>query len=394
MPSSTTRISISRASATTNCSATTSPRNRATRSICSPARKTCATCCPGVRSSKILGWLREQRGSAQRTRCSRRRWRSWATTARSSACGPARSSTAGSKATWIACSAPSKPAATGWKRSRPARTCASIPARGRAYLPTASYMEMTEWALPAEQMHEIKQLRLDMEREIDSKQGERSRSRRLHAPHPALHARRLLAQLPRQISRSQPDAEARHVHQPPHPRPARRRRQKRRAAGICGRRSATAPTGTASFGGIYLFHIRAANYANLLDAEALILDDKVQRRTGRFRPRQPRRDRRQQQSVLVRDRPGVRRRDLRVGRHPQPLQPAQHHDAAARRLSHRSARGGGAQRRDHAGDAAVERPRMALHDPRPRQAAWAGTRSGGRLAPARLADRPLPRQTT
>ena len=29
------------------------------------------------------------------------------------------------------------------------------------------------------------------------------------------------------------------------------------------------------FGGIYLFHIRAANYANLLDAEALILDDQV-----------------------------------------------------------------------------------------------------------------------
>ncbi|MBI1259627.1 MAG: DUF1926 domain-containing protein [Chloroflexi bacterium] len=149
-----------------------------------------------------------------------------------------------------------------------------FPARGRAYLPTASYMEMTEWALPADNMHEIKQLRLNMEREIDSKKDS--------DPGRADYMRRIFQFVRGGFWRSFLTKYA-EVNQ----------MQKRGM--YTSRRLHALPDGAAKdealkhlwasqcncaywhgvFGGIYLFHIRAANYANLLDAEALILDDKV-----------------------------------------------------------------------------------------------------------------------
>ncbi len=148
------------------------------------------------------------------------------------------------------------------------------PARGRAYLPTASYLEMTEWALPADRMHEIKQLRLDLEREADSKQW--------NDPGRAEYVRRILRSMRGGFWRGflvkYPEVN-----------------QMQKRGMYTSRRLHALPDGDAKsnalkhlwasqcncaywhgvFGGIYLFHIRAANYANLLDAEALILDDRV-----------------------------------------------------------------------------------------------------------------------
>lgn len=148
------------------------------------------------------------------------------------------------------------------------------PARGRAYLPTASYMEMTEWSLPAERMHEIKKLRLDMEREIDSKKdsdpGRAEYMRRIQRFVRGGFWRGFLTKYPEvnQMQKRGMYTSAR-IHALPDG-DAKRDALKHLWASQCN-----CAYWHGVFGGIYLFHIRAANYANLLDAEALILDDKV-----------------------------------------------------------------------------------------------------------------------
>ncbi|MBK8024387.1 MAG: DUF1926 domain-containing protein [Chloroflexi bacterium] len=150
-----------------------------------------------------------------------------------------------------------------------------FPARGRAYLPTASYMEMTEWALPAERMHELTTLRRDIDREIDSKQwSDPGRADYLRALLRSMRGgfwRGFLAKYP-EVNQMQ-----------------------KRAAYTSSRLHAVAENGIRNeglrrvwaaqcncaywhgvFGGTYLFHIRAANYANILEAEALLAKDKIQ----------------------------------------------------------------------------------------------------------------------
>ncbi len=149
-----------------------------------------------------------------------------------------------------------------------------FPARGRAYLPTASYLEMTEWALPADRMHEIKTLRRDIEREIDSKQwsdpGRADYLRHVLRNMRGGFWRGFLTKYP-EVNQMQKRGmyTSRRIHALPDGE-AKQTALKHLWASQCN-----CAYWHGVFGGVYLFHIRAANYANLLDAEALILDDKV-----------------------------------------------------------------------------------------------------------------------
>ncbi len=149
-----------------------------------------------------------------------------------------------------------------------------FPARGRAYLPTASYLEMTEWALPAERSHEIKTLRIDIEREIDSKKdsdpGRAEYMRRIQRFVRGGFWRGFLTKYP-EVNQMQKRGmyTSKRIHALPDG-DAKADALKHLWASQCN-----CAYWHGVFGGIYLFHIRAANYANLLDAEALILDDKV-----------------------------------------------------------------------------------------------------------------------
>ena len=149
-----------------------------------------------------------------------------------------------------------------------------FPARGRAYLPTASYMEMTEWAMPADAMHEIKQLRLNIAREIDSKRyddpGRADYMRRIVRFVRGGFWRNFLTKYP-EVNQMQKRGmyTSRRIHALPDGE-AKAQALKHVWASQCN-----CAYWHGVFGGVYLFHIRAANYANLLDAEQLILDDKV-----------------------------------------------------------------------------------------------------------------------
>lgn len=156
----------------------------------------------------------------------------------------------------------------------PSEYLRQFPARGRAYLPTASYLEMTEWALPAPRMSEITRLRRDMEREIDSKQfsdpGRADYLRRLLRNMRGGFWRGFLVKYP-EVNQMQKRAAytSRRVHALPD-NGIRREALRRLWAAQCN-----CAYWHGVFGGIYLFHIRAANYANILEAEALIAGDKL-----------------------------------------------------------------------------------------------------------------------
>lgn len=149
-----------------------------------------------------------------------------------------------------------------------------FPARGRAYLPTASYMEMTEWAMPADAMHEIKGLRLSIAREIDSRQhddpGRADYMRRIVRFVRGGFWRNFLTKYP-EVNQMQKRGmyTSRRIHALPDG------EAKNQALRHLWASQCNCAYWHGVFGGIYLFHIRAANYANLLDAEQLILDDKV-----------------------------------------------------------------------------------------------------------------------
>ena len=160
------------------------------------------------------------------------------------------------------------------KTTTPGAYLRKFPARGRAYLPTASYLEMTEWALPAERMHEIKSIRTGMEREIDQKQwsepGRAAYLRRVMHFMRGGFWRNFLAKYP-EVNQMQKRGmyTSRRLHALPDG-VAKAEALKHLWASQCN-----CAYWHGVFGGVYLFHIRAANYANLLNAEALILDNRV-----------------------------------------------------------------------------------------------------------------------
>ena len=96
------------------------------------------------------------------------------------------------------------------------RGARQTPPLGKVYLPDGSYREMTEWALPAEQLAEYEQVRRELEHD--------PRWPRI-AP---LRARRLLAELQGEVSRSRRDVLADDDGQPPAASRDRRRRPRRR----------------------------------------------------------------------------------------------------------------------------------------------------------------------
>lgn len=149
-----------------------------------------------------------------------------------------------------------------------------FPARGRAYLPTASYVEMTEWALPAERSFELASLRKELDREIDIKQwsdkGRADYLRRLERYMRGGFWRGFLTKYPEVNHMEKRGAyTSRRLHALPG-NGVRREALKKLWAAQCN-----CAYWHGVFGGTYLFHIRAANYANILEADALILDQKL-----------------------------------------------------------------------------------------------------------------------
>ncbi len=136
----------------------------------------------------------------------------------------------------------------------PGHAAATLPPAGRVYLPTASYDEMTEWALPPERTAEFVQAK-----------------ERLEAAHdPA--AAYLRGGFWRHFLVKYPEINTMHkkmlrVSAKVWALPSGRRRQ--RALDELWQGQCNCPYWHGVFGGVYLPHIRAANYAHLIAADTL-----------------------------------------------------------------------------------------------------------------------------
>ncbi|RMF78061.1 MAG: DUF1926 domain-containing protein [Chloroflexi bacterium] len=166
-------------------------------------------------------------------------------------------------------------AASDWLETiTPSEYMRQFPALGRAYLPTASYMEMTEWALPPQRSYELTQLRHEIEDEIEEKKDyDPGRVQYLEKVRSFLRGglwRNFLVKYP-EINHMQKRAmyTSRRVNALPDS------AVKSQALSYLWAAQCNCAYWHGVFGGIYLYHIRAKNYENLLNAEALILDDKV-----------------------------------------------------------------------------------------------------------------------
>jgi hypothetical protein len=131
----------------------------------------------------------------------------------------------------------------------------TLPSLGSVYLPTASYEEMTEWALPAQQAHELvvmkKRLQKDKQDDVlRFVKGGLWRYFMVKYPEVnTLHKRMLWAsELVHRIKRTS----------------VRNTALDDLWAGQCG-----VPYWHGVFGGIYLFHLREVNYAELITAQTL-----------------------------------------------------------------------------------------------------------------------------
>jgi len=151
----------------------------------------------------------------------------------------------------------------------PGEFAAQFPALGRIYLPTASYDEMTEWALPADLSGEIVRLKHQLHDEgrddvLRFVKGGFWRNFLVKYPEiNTMHKKMLL------VSRK-----------------AQRLAADRAGTGPAASKVAAAldhlwagqcncPYWHGVFGGVYLFHIRSANFAHLIQAEAIL--DEVER---------------------------------------------------------------------------------------------------------------------
>ena len=148
-------------------------------------------------------------------------------------------------------------------------------AAGRAYLPTASYLEMTEWSLPAEAAAELSEVRVSLTQEMsNAKADDLATSRRLLSVSRYLRGgfwRNFLVKYP---EANHMQKRGLHISRRAHQMPEGKDKQKALAHLWAAQCNCAYWHGL--FGGVYLFHIRAANYAHLLAAEALLVDDKIQ----------------------------------------------------------------------------------------------------------------------
>ncbi|HEX9442352.1 MAG TPA: alpha-amylase/4-alpha-glucanotransferase domain-containing protein [Roseiflexaceae bacterium] len=136
-----------------------------------------------------------------------------------------------------------------------------FPAIGRVYLPTASYAEMLEWALPAKMSYEIQQMRHELEERRDMRDAEAT----------AL-LRYMRGGLWRSFMVKYPEINAMHkkmlgVHELVHALPEGTAKQAALDHLLAGQSNDAYWHGV--FGGIYYSHIRGAVYDNLLMAENL-----------------------------------------------------------------------------------------------------------------------------
>jgi alpha-amylase len=138
---------------------------------------------------------------------------------------------------------------------RPMDYIARFPALGRVYLPTASYFEMGQWALPPARFRELKGIKAEMEaagRQDVLRYLRGSVWRNFMVKYDEvnhMHKRMVMV--------------AAKVHAMPEG------PEKARALDLLWRAQANDAYWHGLFGGVYLFNFRVANYANLIEAEAL-----------------------------------------------------------------------------------------------------------------------------
>ena len=211
--------------------ATCSPRTRAGVLSVFPGSERLRYLIPFGSPEQTIDYLAKLAGAA-----SRRGVSSSATTARSSAPGRKRRSTSTRTAGWCGSSTPWWPTRSWIQVTTPAEAIDNVPPLGKVYLPDCSYREMTEWALPTEQLVEYERIAHEMQDEP-----------RWSAV-AAVRARRLLAELQGEVSRSRRDVLPHDDGQPPLAGGDRRRgapaRWSSRPARSSTAASATAATGT------------------------------------------------------------------------------------------------------------------------------------------------------
>jgi alpha-amylase/alpha-mannosidase (GH57 family) len=138
---------------------------------------------------------------------------------------------------------------------RPADYIDQYPALGRVYLPTASYFEMGQWSLPPERYRELERIKEEFE-----EQGREDVLRYLRGSiwrnfmvkyDEVNHMNKRMLMVADKVHAMPEGAD------------------KSRALDLLWRAQANDAYWHGLFGGIYLFNFRVANYANLIEAEAL-----------------------------------------------------------------------------------------------------------------------------
>lgn len=147
-------------------------------------------------------------------------------------------------------------AESGWLQTRPlGEVAAEMPPRGRVYLPCASYEEMMDWALPPHDFTVIRKVRREL------RDGNRADILRF------VKGSLWRAFIARYDEVNQMHKKmlwvSRKVHRMPEG------EEKSRALDHLWAAQCNCGYWHGLFGGVYLFHIRAANYANLIAAESL-----------------------------------------------------------------------------------------------------------------------------
>jgi hypothetical protein len=138
---------------------------------------------------------------------------------------------------------------------RPMDYIDQYPALGRVYLPTASYFEMGQWSLPAERFRELKRIKkefVDQKREDVLRYLRGSIWRNFMVKYDEVnHMNKRMLHVAEKVH-AMPDGP-----------------DKDKALDALWRAQANDAYWHGLFGGVYLFNFRVANYANLIEAEAL-----------------------------------------------------------------------------------------------------------------------------
>ncbi|MHB8624973.1 MAG: alpha-amylase/4-alpha-glucanotransferase domain-containing protein [Aggregatilineales bacterium] len=145
------------------------------------------------------------------------------------------------------------------KTATPAELMRQYPPLGRAYLPTASYMEMGEWSLPADASYQLTTLKHQLEEQHKHDILRFLRGgiwRNFMVKYEAIN----------QMHKRALTVSAK-VHDMRHG------RKRDQALALLWAAQSNDPYWHGVFGGVYLFNFRVANYANLIAAEALAEGD-------------------------------------------------------------------------------------------------------------------------